>query len=140
MLWRAESTSSHPGPGSRPGPRNDTQHQEDAQCETGVEDDAGGAGSGVLFGLSRQVGEDSSTQGADLADHISATAVVSGQRRGTSWKVAPLPASNAAKHSTKRRVVAVSDGTVRNGILSIEECFPMQSSIRNDSTLCRMSS
>src|SRR5260370_245828 len=39
-----------------------------------------------------------------------ATAVVIGQRRGTSWKVAPLPAPRAAKQSMKSRVVARSGG------------------------------
>lgn len=39
-----------------------------------------------------------------------ATAVVMGQRRGTSWKVAPLPAPRAAKQSMNRRVVPRREG------------------------------
>ena len=34
-----------------------------------------------------------------------ATAVVRGQRKGTSWNKAPLPAPNAAKHSMNSSVV-----------------------------------
>ena len=38
-----------------------------------------------------------------------ATAVVSGQRSGTSWNSAPLPAPSAAKHSMNSSVVAASE-------------------------------
>ncbi len=42
-----------------------------------------------------------------------ATAVDSGQRRGTSWNSAPLPAPSAAKHSSMSSVVSTSDDCVK---------------------------
>ena len=38
-----------------------------------------------------------------------ATAVVSGQRSGTSWNSAPLPAPSAAKHSMNSSVVIATE-------------------------------
>ena len=42
-----------------------------------------------------------------------ATAVAAGQRRGTSWNSAPLPAPSAAKQTISSSVVATSEPVAR---------------------------
>lgn len=53
-----------------------------------------------------------------------ATAVVSGQRKGTSWNSAPLPAPSAAKHSMKSKVVTASEPPARPHSVSVTATAP----------------
>ena len=48
-----------------------------------------------------------------------ATAVASGQRSGTNWNRAPLPAPRAAKHSMNSSVVTTSDEPAKPHISSV---------------------
>src|SRR5260370_1196731 len=56
-------------PGTGPGTGNDPHGDKYPDCEDGIEQEACAVGASVLFGLAEQVGEDSTAQGTDLADH-----------------------------------------------------------------------
>ena len=70
------TTGSYPRTG--PGTGNDPHGDKYPDCEDGIEQEASTVGASVLFGLAEQVGEYSSAQGTDLADHATGD-------RGSKW-------------------------------------------------------
>ncbi len=105
-----ESAASGSDPGLHPAAGDDAEKDEGEQGEGGVGDEAGGVGASALPDWPWRLGRMPPPSAPISPIMPPAMAVVTGQRRGTSWKVAPLPAPRAAKQSMKSSVVTRSDG------------------------------
>src|SRR5580704_9046333 len=56
-------------PSASPGPGHDPHNEEYPDGESGIQQEARTIGACVLFGLSEQIGKDTTTERTDLADH-----------------------------------------------------------------------
>src|SRR5690606_10991865 len=95
------------GPGARPAGLQQAQQRQHQQGQRAEGQEAPAVAAQLLHGQAQRAGHPPAGQPADLADPRA------GQRKGTSWNRAPLPAPRAAKHTMNSVVVSTSDSAAR---------------------------